>query len=62
MTSKREIVWATAFKRDYKRLSASPRHSKDPDDLLIDALNALVLDRELPVKNRDHALAGEWRG
>jgi mRNA interferase YafQ len=58
----RTIEQASAFKRDFKRVKASPRHNKDADALLGGILKLLVQDQTLPDKNRDHALVGNWFG
>jgi mRNA interferase YafQ len=58
----RTIERASAFKRDYKRVKAAPRHARDIDLLLPDILTALATDEVLPIHNRDHALTGNWIG
>lgn len=50
------------FKRDYKRIKATPRYSKTIDALLQELLELLLNDAPLPLKNRDHALSGNWYG
>ena len=57
----RTIEYASAFKKDFKRVKASPRH-KDVDALLKDVLQRLATDEPLPVSQRDHALTGNWSG
>lgn len=57
----RKIEQASVFKRDYKRVKATPRH-KDCEPLLTTIVTALLNDNPLPVKNRDHDLSGEWEG
>ncbi len=57
----RMIDRSTAFKRDYKRIKATPRY-KDIDSLLSDILELLLADKALPEKNCDHTLSGEWNG
>ena len=57
----RTIEYASAFKKDFKRVKASPRH-KDVEVLLKGALQLLVADEPLPVSQRDHALTGNWSG
>ena len=56
----RTIKWTTAFRRDYKRLKATPRH-RDIETLLPDIIELLADNRLLPEKHRDHALVGNWR-
>jgi mRNA interferase YafQ len=58
----RTIEYATAFKRDYKRVKATPRHAKDVDELLNTVLKMLLTDTALPKASRDHDLTGNWRG
>lgn len=58
----RTIEYATAFKKDYKRVKATPRHAKDADLLLSSMLKQLVIDSPLPAANRDHDLTANWRG
>jgi mRNA interferase YafQ len=58
----RAIERSSAFKRDYKRVKATPRHSKDIDSLVSTVVTLLLLDQALPESNRDHALSGDWAG
>lgn len=58
----RTIERPTAFKRDFKRVKATPRHSKDIDQLLSAVLEKLLVDQALPPRNRDHELSGNWKG
>ena len=58
----RTIERSSAFKRDYKRAKATPRHSKNVDSLLSAVLEQLVSETVLPESNRDHALSGDWAG
>lgn len=58
----RTIDRSSAFKRDFKRVMATPRHSKDVGSLLPEILKLLLVDEPLPEKNRDHALSGDWAG
>ncbi len=55
---KRDIVWTTQFKKDYKLALKS---SLDIE-LLDDIIRALSRGETLPEKNRDHALSGDWVG
>jgi mRNA interferase YafQ len=55
----RTIERTSAFKKDYKRVKANPRH-KNIETLLEEILGLLVVDRALPEKHSDHGLAGEW--
>ena len=55
---KRDIVWTTQFKKDYKL--ALKRHLDI--DLLDDIIRALSRGETLPEKNKDHGLSGDWAG
>lgn len=57
----RTIDRASAFKRDYKRETRG-RHRASLDDTLKPVLVALVPDRRLDAKYRDHDLSGAWAG
>ena len=56
----RMIERSSAFKRDYKRIKATPRYSKKLDLLISNILEFLLADKALPEKNFDHALSGVW--
>jgi len=58
----RTIERSTAFKRDYKRIKATPRYSKNLDLLLSNVLDCLLTDKALPERNYDHVLSGNWLG
>jgi mRNA interferase YafQ len=58
----RTIERSTAFKRDYKRAKATPRHRKDVDSLVSAVVTLLLSDRALLENIRDHALSGDWSG
>jgi mRNA interferase YafQ len=55
----REVKYTTRFQRDYKR-EKSGRHSKKLDGLLMEVVNMLAGDTQLPRRNFDHPLSGEW--
>ena len=55
---KRDIVWTTKFKKDYKL--AMKRHMDI--GLLDDIIRALSRGERLPEKNKDHELTGDWVG
>lgn len=55
---KRGIVWTSQFKKDYKL--AMKRHLNV--NLLDDVIRTLAAGDELPAKNKDHALTGDWIG
>ena len=50
------VVWTTQFKKDYKK--AIKRNL--PIDLLDEIIRKLADGKNLPEKNRDHALSGNW--
>ena len=56
----RTLERSTAFKRDYKRVKATPRHNADVELLLPGILTLLLTDKPLPDANCDHALTGNW--
>jgi len=56
----RRIERTNAFKRDYKRVRAAPKH-RNVGTLLRQVLQLLAADMSLPKRNRDHALSGEWK-
>lgn len=57
----RTIELAHAFKRDYKRIKANPRHQDIA--ALFEALAMLLAeDLPLPASFRDHTLGGNWHG
>jgi mRNA interferase YafQ len=55
----RAVEYATAFRKDYKRLQRSPRH--DLDELKA-VVAMLAQGAALPERLRDHALGGNWQG
>ena len=55
----RTIKYTSRFKRDYRR-EQSGILGKKLDKLLLDAVNLLADDQQLPARHFDHALAGEW--
>ena len=56
------IERASAFKKDFKRVKATPKHAKNIDGLLEKVLNLLLIDQPLPDNNKDHNLTGNWVG
>jgi mRNA interferase YafQ len=56
----RTIEWTSAFKRDYRRISATPKY-KDIEVLLASVVQMLADDQRLPEKFRDHGLGGTWK-
>ena len=58
----RTIEYANVFKKDYKRIKATPHHAKDAEKLLTTVIKMLVENKELPPANRDHSLSGNWAG
>jgi mRNA interferase YafQ len=57
----RTIEWTSAFKRDYKKALATPRH-RDLAALLESIGDRLASDSVLADRHRDHSLAGEYSG
>lgn len=55
---KYELIIASSFKRDYKKILKR----KYDVTLLDDVVNKLQNGEKLPDNNRDHALSGEWKG
>jgi mRNA interferase YafQ len=55
----REVIETTQFKRDYRKIAASGRYSRDEFLKLVDLL---ANDKVLPRKFSDHGLVGEWKG
>jgi mRNA interferase YafQ len=57
----RTIEWTAAFRRDFKRINATPRH-RDIETLLPQIVGQLANNKPLAEKHRDHALGGNWKG
>ena len=55
---KRDIVWTTQFKKDYK---LALKRNMDIE-LLDNIIRALSRGEILPEKNKDHSLSGDWVG
>jgi mRNA interferase YafQ len=58
----RTIDRAAAFKRDYKRAKASPRHRCGRRPPRLRVVDLRVADQDLPHLYRDHVLVGNWSG
>ncbi|MCF8160611.1 MAG: type II toxin-antitoxin system YafQ family toxin [Polaromonas sp.] len=56
----RTIEHSSAFKRDFKKVSLTPRYRKRLHALLTDVLGRLVQDVPLDENLSDHALTGDW--
>jgi len=56
----RRIERTRSFKRDFKRVRATPRH-RDIADLLPRTVELLATDSPMPEHYRDHALSGNWQ-
>ncbi len=56
----RIIEYTSSFRRDYKRVKATPKY-RDIDSLLLSVLKLLQQDLPLPVKHHDHNLTGSWK-
>ena len=57
----RTIERSTAFKRDYKR-ETKGRYRATLDEDFVPVLEALVSDKPLEPRHRDHELSGDWSG
>ncbi len=57
----RKIEFTSAFKRDYRRVQATPRH-QDIEGLFAEVTELLAMDAPLPARFRDHVLGGNWKG
>jgi mRNA interferase YafQ len=57
----RTIESATLFRKELKKLKSNPDHS-NIDGLIEPVLELLATDKPLPIKNRDHALTGSYKG
>ena len=58
MSKHLDVVWTNQFKKDYKL--AMKCHLDI--DLLDDIIRKLASSEQLPEKNKDHALTGNWTG
>ena len=56
----RRIERTTQFKKDYKR-EARGRYRAILESSLIEVLDLLVADQELPERYFDHSLIGQWK-
>jgi len=56
----RTIEWTSAFKRDYRRIRATPRHN-DIETLLPEVAGLLAEGLPIPEKHRDQGLGGNWK-
>ena len=56
----RTIERTGAFKRDFKRVKATPRH-RDVESVLVPVLQLLRIDQLLPPRLCDHPLSGDWK-
>jgi mRNA interferase YafQ len=57
----RTIDFTSRFKKDFKRAQLSAQ-GKSLQAELQPVIELLIADSPLPIKNRDHALRGEWQG
>ena len=55
---KRDIIWTSQFKKDYKKMMK--RHADM--NLIDDVIRKLAAGGKLDGKSRDHNLAGNWTG
>lgn len=56
----RKLERTGTFRRDFKRVKATPRH-RDVEAVLIPALQLLMADLSLPQRYCDHPLTGNWK-
>jgi mRNA interferase YafQ len=56
----RTIEHTGAFKRDFKRVKATPKH-RDVEAVLVLVFQLLMTDQALPPRFCDHALTGNWK-
>lgn len=56
----RTIEYTSAFKRDFKKVKATPKYH-NIDSLLSSIFELLQKDLPLPQKNHDHNLTGNWK-
>ena len=54
----RDIIWTSRFKKDYKLAMKRNMYIEMLDDII----RTLARGEELPEKNRDHELSGNWAG
>jgi mRNA interferase YafQ len=55
----RRIEITTAFKRDYRRIQATPKH-RNIEASFREVVSQLAQDTPLAIRHKDHPLAGEW--
>jgi mRNA interferase YafQ len=55
----RIVKYTSRFKRDYRR-EKSGQHGKKLDNLLMEVVDMLAVDKPLPRRAFDHPLTGEW--
>jgi mRNA interferase YafQ len=55
----RTVRYTSRFRRDYKREKAG-RHGRYLDAELLEAVNTLSKDEQLPRRYFDHPLSGDW--
>lgn len=58
MSNNLSVAWTNQFKKDYK---LAMKRQLDIE-LLDDIIRKLAAGEQLPEKNRDHALSGNWVG
>ena len=56
----RTVKYTSRFKHDYRR-EKSGVLGKKLDNLLMDVVDLLATDKQLPRRHVDHQLAGEWQ-
>ena len=58
----RRIRKSKKFKQDYKLVKRNPQYKEIVDLILIEVLELLCDDQQLPESYKDHKLIGNWRG
>ena len=53
--------FTSQFKRDFKKVEATPRY-RDIDSLLAAVVPLLLADQPLPKERKDHPLRGKYQG
>jgi mRNA interferase YafQ len=56
----RRIERTGVFRNDFK-LEKRSRYRNQVEEVLSPAVSLLAADKGLPVRNRDHALSGDWQ-
>ncbi|HEU4854886.1 MAG TPA: type II toxin-antitoxin system YafQ family toxin [Nitrosospira sp.] len=57
----RRIDWTHTFRRDFRRVEATPQHG-DIDSCFQQIVRLLSVDAPLPARYVDHRMKGKWKG